>query len=79
MQLWFGYVKILVLVSLLCVSLVVGGCEGTDTRDKVDDTVEELTGKKNLDRYKQMKDDLSEIQTQQAEKYRQLDENADDQ
>ena len=75
---WFGDVKGLVLVFLLCISLVVGGCEGTDTRDKVDDTVEELAGKKNLDRYKQMTDNLSEIQTQQTEKYRQLDENADD-
>ena len=49
-----------------------------DTRDTVDDTVEEMAGKKNLDRYKQMKDDMGEIQTQQTEKYRQLREDADD-
>ena len=76
---WFSSVlKSLVLVFLLGVAMVVGGCEGTDTRDTVDDTVEELAGKKNLDRYQQMKDDLGDIQTQQTEKYRQLDDDADD-
>ena len=43
---WFGYGKSLVLVFLVCMSLLAGGCEGTDTRDKVDDTVEEMAGKK---------------------------------
>jgi hypothetical protein len=71
--------KTLVLVFLLCVALAAGGCEGTDTREKVDDTVEEMTGKKNLDRYKKMKDDLGEIQKRQTEKYRPLDEGAGDQ
>ena len=69
--------KTVVLVFLLCVSLVPGGCEGTDTRDKVDGTVEEMAGKKNVDRYKKMKEDIGEIQTQQTEKYQQLDEAAD--
>jgi len=75
---WFGYVKSLVLVFLLCVSLVTGGCEGTETRDKVDESVEEMAGKKKLDRYQKMKDDLSDLQTQQTEKYRQLGEEDDD-
>ena len=70
--------KTMELAFLLGVSLSAGGCEGTDTRDKVDDAVEEVAGKKNLDRYKQMKDDLGEIQTQQTEKYQQLDQAADD-
>ena len=70
--------KTMVLAFLLGVALSAGGCEGTDTRDKVDDAVEEGAGKKNLDRYKQMKDDLGEIQTQQTEKYQQLDRAADD-
>ena len=75
---WRRYLKGWVLAFFLGVALVAGGCEGTDTRDTVDDTVEEVTGKKNLDRYKQMKDDLGEIQTQQTEKYQQLDQAADD-
>ena len=72
------YVKGWVIAFLFGVASVAGGCEGTDTRDTVDDTVEEMAGKKNLDRYKQKKDDLGEIQTQQTEKYRQLREDADD-
>jgi hypothetical protein len=67
-------VKRLVLIFLACASLVAGGCEGTDTREQVDDTVEEMAGKKDLERYKQMKDNLGEIQTQQTDRYRQLDE-----
>jgi hypothetical protein len=38
--------KTMVFGFLLCISLLTGGCEGTDTRDKVDDTVEEVAGKK---------------------------------
>ena len=75
---WRRYVKGWVLAFLLNVALVAGGCEGTDTRDTVDDTVKEVAGKKNLDRYKRMKDDLGEIQRQQSEKYRPLKEDADD-
>jgi hypothetical protein len=75
----FGRIlKTVMLVFLLCVSLLALGCEGTDTRDKVDDAVEEMSGKKNVDRYKKMKTDLDEIETQQTEKYQQLDEAADD-
>lgn len=72
------YVKGWVLAFIMGVALVAGGCDGTDTRDTVDDTVEEMAGKKNLDRYKQMKDDLGEIQTQHTKKYRQLEEATDD-
>lgn len=68
----------LVLGFLIGGSLVAGGCEGVDTREQVDDTVEEMAGKKNLEHYQQMKDDIGAIQTQQTEKYRQLDEDADD-
>ncbi len=70
--------KSLMLVFPLCLLLVAGGCEGTDTRDNVDETVEEMAGKKDLDRYKQMKDDLGDIQTRQTENYRQLNEDVAD-
>ena len=61
-------------VVFFCVCLAICGCDGTETRETVDDTVEEITGKKDLERYKQMKDSLGEIQEKQSEKYRQLDE-----
>lgn len=64
------------LALLVCGSLVAGGCEGTDTRETMDDTVEEVSGKKNLQRYDRMKEDLNDIEQRQAEKYRQLDHEA---
>ena len=60
-------------LCLLSLALAAGGCEGTDTREKVDDTVQEMTGQKNVERYHRIKDDLGEIQKKQADRYRQLD------
>jgi hypothetical protein len=78
MNQWVGRViKIGVLAFFLCALLATGGCEGTDTRDKVDNTVEEMAGKKDLERYRQMKNNLDEIQTQQTEMNRQLNEAAE--
>ena len=78
MNQWVGWVvRSGVLALFLCASLATGGCEGTDSRDKVDNTVEEMAGKKDLERYQQMKDNLDEIQTQQTDMNRQLKE-ADD-
>ncbi|BBO77010.1 hypothetical protein DSCW_44270 [Desulfosarcina widdelii] len=70
--------------KLLCtcflgILLAVFGCEGTENREKVDNTVEELAGKKDLDRYQNMKDELGEIETRQAERLKQLDSRNDDQ
>ena len=70
----WGYAKRLLIIFLICLlPTVIGGCEGTEPREKVDDTVEEMAGKKNVERYKQMKDELGEIQTKQDERYRQMD------
>ena len=70
--------------NLLCtcflgILLVVFGCEGTENREKVDSTVEELAGKKNLERYQDMKDELGEIETRQAQRLKQLDSAQEDQ
>jgi hypothetical protein len=54
----------LVLLALLAFS----GCEGTETREKVDDTVKELSGKKNLERMDQMKKNIDDINKQQADR-----------
>ena len=32
--------------GIMVCAMVIGGCQGTDTGSKVDDTVEELAGKK---------------------------------
>jgi hypothetical protein len=70
--------------KLLCtcflgILLTVFGCEGNENREKVDRTVEELAGKKDLDRYQNMKDELGEIETRQAERLQQLDSQHEDQ
>jgi hypothetical protein len=58
--------------------LAVSGCEGTENREKVDNTVEELAGKKNLERYQNMKEELGEIEERQAQRLKQLDSDRED-
>ena len=57
--------------------IAVWGCEGTDTREKVNDTVEELTGKKNLDRMDKMKKTIKKAQEQQQDRYKKTKESAE--
>ena len=68
--------KHLTLVLALFAFLAVAGCEGTDTREKVDDTVEELTGKKDLDRMEQMKKTINKARQQEQERFKKTDESA---
>jgi len=56
----------LILVPLTCLALA--GCEGTDSREHVDDTVKELSGQKNLERMDQMKKDIGDINKQQTDR-----------
>lgn len=50
------------------------GCKGSDTREKVDDTVEELAGKKQVDRMKEMQKDIGDITEMDSERMDDLDE-----
>lgn len=75
MNSWLGRAsRILVFVVCACFFANNSGCSGTDTRDQADDVVEEMTGKKDLDRYHQMKRDINEIQQRQSKKYDQLND-----
>ena len=49
------------------------GCKGSDTRETVDDTVEEFAGKKKVDQMKKMEKDVGELQNQQSDRLDQLD------
>jgi hypothetical protein len=60
--------KIWLPLLVLFTCLVLAGCEGTDSREKVDDTVKELSGQKNLERMDQMKKDIDKINKQQADR-----------
>ena len=68
--------KKLTLVLVLCAFLAITGCEGTDTRDQVDDTVKELTGKKKLDQMDQMKKDINKAAQLQEESFKKTKESA---
>ena len=56
------------LLLFLLAGLALAGCEGTDSREKVDDTVKELSGQKSLERMDQMKKDIGDINKQQADR-----------
>ncbi len=70
--------KTLTLVLVLFTFLVIAGCDGTDTREQVDDTVKELTGKKKLDQMDQMKKDINKASQQQEERFKKTAESAED-
>lgn len=53
--------------------LAFAGCEGTDSREAVEDTVEELSGKKNIDRMDRMKQDISDINTRQKDRLKEAE------
>ncbi|MDQ1330431.1 MAG: hypothetical protein QG578_694 [Thermodesulfobacteriota bacterium] len=58
---------------LLFTCLVIAGCEGTDSRENVDDTIKELSGQKNIERMDQMKKDIDSINKKQAERLKEPD------
>jgi gas vesicle protein len=72
MKRWYQRLGVMGVTVMLSAALLMAGCEGTETRNQVDDTVEELAGKKQVDQMKDMKEDLEQIQTQQAERLKQL-------
>ena len=69
--------KHLTLFLVVFAFLAIAGCEGTETREKVDDTVEEFAGKKNLDRMEQMKKDIGTARQQQEERVKKTEESAE--
>ena len=69
-------VKIFFLITVLFVLLalpLLSGCRGSDTREKVNDTVEELSGKKKVDQMKKMQRDIGNITEKQTERLDYLD------
>ena len=60
------------LLLALLTGLALAGCEGTDSREKVDDTVKELSGQKSLERMEQMKKDIDDINKQQADRLKEI-------
>jgi hypothetical protein len=65
----------IILIIILTFTLTMfPGCKGSDTREKVDDTVEELAGKKQVDQMKKMEKDIGAITDKQSERMDDVDE-----
>ena len=71
------FLGLTILFIILTVPLL-SGCKGSDTREKVDDTVEELAGKKKIDQMKKMEKDINNIVDQEKDKLDQFDESESD-
>ena len=58
---------------VLLTGLVLAGCEGSDSREKIDDTVKEFSGQKSLERMDQMKKDIDDINKKQADRLKEIE------
>ena len=65
-------------ILILCAALIFCGCEGSEPREQVDDTVKELSGQKKVEQMDQMKKQLDAIQEKHADQLKQFDEKADE-
>ena len=74
MKQWRKKLGTMIVIMMMSSALLMLGCEGTETRNQVDDTVEELAGKKKVDQMKAMKEELGNIQTQQDDRLKQLED-----
>ena len=61
------------LFFVLLTGMVLAGCEGSDSREKIDDTVKEFSGKKSLERMDQMKRDIDDINKKQADRLKEIE------
>jgi hypothetical protein len=69
-----GIVAAGIVTAGLTGGLVLGGCEGSKSREEVDATVETVVGKEQTDQFKAVKQELQAIEAQQADRYKSLDE-----
>jgi len=66
------------ILGFLLTFLTFTGCKGSDTREAVDNTVEEFAGKKKVDQMKEMEKSIGAIQNQQSDRLQQLDDSEDE-
>jgi hypothetical protein len=62
---------------ILCVTLVFYGCEGSEPREQIDDTVKEISGQKNVERMDQILKDIDTIQSKQEDRLKKFEESID--
>jgi hypothetical protein len=68
------FITIITILLALTGSILFFACEGTDTRKEVDKTVKTVVGKEQTDQFKKAKKKLGDIETQQSERYKDLEE-----
>ncbi|NLA74105.1 MAG: hypothetical protein GX846_01275 [Deltaproteobacteria bacterium] len=68
-----GKIIIMLIMSISLFLSLFSGCKGSVTREKVDDTVEDLAGKKQVDAMKKMERDIGDIIEKQSQKMDNLD------
>ena len=68
-----AFIGIIIIFTLLTLPLF-SGCKGSDSREKVDDTVETLAGKKQVDQMKKMEKDIKNITDKKTEQFDEFDE-----
>ena len=61
-----------IILFFLLITGSMQGCKGSDTREEIDDVVEEAVGKKNVERMQQMKKDIDHIKKEQKERLKQM-------
>ncbi len=66
-----------ILMGLVLAFMIFTGCEGSDTRQGVDNTVEEFSGKKKVEQMKVMEGDIEEIRNQQSDRFKELEDTHD--
>lgn len=74
-----SHVKIILRVFIVFIMVTLplfSGCKGSDTREKVDDTVKILAGKKNVDQMKKAEKDIGKIEDKQKARMDELDQTA---
>ncbi|MEJ2640576.1 MAG: hypothetical protein P8010_13460 [Desulfosarcinaceae bacterium] len=62
------------IVLALVGGMLFSACEGTDTREEVDTTVETVVGKEQIDQFKEAKEKIGAVEAQQSERYKALEE-----
>jgi hypothetical protein len=72
----FGRICPIIVISLF---IAMAGCDRTETKEKIDDTVETFAGKKSVDQMKKMEKGVEDIQVRQDEMLKQLDDRDEDQ
>ncbi len=65
------------LLFVLCTAATFYGCEGSEPREKVTETVKELSGQKDLERMAQMKKDIGVIRNRKEDWTKQIGKSTD--